>query len=118
MSRLLRILVLAAVVGGACAGTASALVIRSTPLKAAMAQNRIRAAQEVKAINHPGVYYTLGSCRPGHRTPWVAYVCDFYIHREPLYCHGVLTVAIKQLGPGRYRARQINAPYVDSHECP
>lgn len=63
------------------------------------------------------MWYSLGSCHLLHRTPWVAYGCTFELHGVPLYCHGLVTVAVKRVASDEYRAGAVKSRYVDTHGC-
>lgn len=82
-----------------------------------MAATKRFAAHEVVAWNRPGVAYILGTCRVLHRKPWLAYNCSFELHGVPPYCHGVLTVAVKRLADGTYRAQGVKSRYLDNRGC-
>jgi len=111
--------VFALIVATTClvAAPASAFVIASTPQAAALAATKKFAIHEVVAWNRPGVAYILGTCHVLHRKPWLAYNCGFELHGVPSYCHGVLTVAVRRLAAGSYRAQGVKSTYVDDHGC-
>lgn len=102
---------------GIGASVASAYVIGRTPSAAALAAAKKAATHEVVAWNQPQVSYTLGSCHLLHRKPWLAYVCSWDLHGVPNYCHGQLTVAVRRLPDGMYRATGIKLRYTDTHGC-
>jgi hypothetical protein len=86
---------------------ASAAVIGPTAQTAALAVTKKFALHDIRAWNRPGTSYTLGTCHVLHRRPWVAYVCDYWLHGIPHLCHNLLTIAVKRLPDGNYRAEEV-----------
>ena len=101
----LAVLVLVAVV--AIVPNAVAGVIGPTPQAAAIAATKKFVLHDLKAWNRPGATYRLGTCRVLHRKPWVAYGCEYQVYGIPSECLNLLTLGVKRLPDGTYRAEAL-----------
>jgi hypothetical protein len=99
------------------AAGARAYVIGPTAKSALLATANKFVAHEVHAWNQPNASYTLGTCRLLHRRPWVAYTCGFELHGIPGECRGVVTVGVKRLADGEYRAQEIISKNLTQGPC-
>ncbi|MHB8468229.1 MAG: hypothetical protein ACYDCH_00505 [Gaiellaceae bacterium] len=106
MKRLILVSALAAVAAAGVVSGASGAVIEPTPQAAALAATQKFVLHDIHAWNRP-LRYTLGTCRVLFRRPWVAYGCQYRIHGLPSECLDLLTVAVKRLAGGRYRAEAV-----------
>ena len=99
------------------AAEAWAYVIGPTAQAAVLAAANKFAAHEVHAWNQPNSSYTLGTCRVLHRRPWVAYTYGFELHGVPGECRGAVTVGVKRLANGNYRAQEITSKSLTQGPC-
>jgi hypothetical protein len=93
----------AALVLGVAAPVASAYVYAPTARAAALAATKKDAEADIRAWGGPATY-KVGTCRVLHRKPWLAYGCEYRVHGIPTQCLNLVTVAVKRLTVGRYRA--------------
>ena len=99
------------------APAALAGAIGPTPLAAALADTKKFAQHEVRAVNRPGVSYTVGTCTLLHRKPWLAYTCTWELHGTPGECVDRITVAVKRLASGMYLAGEVGTKIQTYKEC-
>jgi hypothetical protein len=95
------------VVAAAAAQPASGGVIRPTAPSAASAAAKKFVLHDIRAWNRAGISYTLLGCRVLHRRPWVAYGCRYEVHGIPSECLDLLTLGVKRLADGSYRAEAL-----------
>lgn len=95
------------VAAAAAAMPASAGVIGPTAQAAATAATKKFVLHDIRVWNRRGISYTLLGCSVLHRRPWAAYGCRYRVRGIPNECLDLLTVGVKRLGGGTYRAEAL-----------